>query len=241
MGGRGQTLAQSHKTTQKYMSTFKEKKGNNKTHDANTDAQLKENAEYSKATKQRNRTRDLGNAIDRLERTHGVSGRSLTKGRILDSRLENHGYKPHVEILNQQMSAVKRFYPRLKISSINTYEGGSSGRAKVDIKTGNFYFNANQLSVPRLNKSISQSKGGRDYAHNVQKNLVARSFYQMAKENPVKMKQLRKTYVEKYGGKAENFQKAFINGMSKHISHKTLGEPSTAFSNEIGKFLKRIR
>ena len=241
MGGRGQTLAQSQKSTNKYMSTFKEKKGNSKTHDAGTDAQLKENAEYSKATKQKYKGKDLNNAIDRLQREHGVSGRNLTKGRILDARLENHGYKPHVEILNQQMSAVKRFYPRLKISSISTYEGGATGKAKVDMKTGNFYFNANQLSVPRLNKAISQSKTGRDYAHNVQKNLVARSFYQIAKENPVKMKQLKKTYVEKYGGKPENFQKAFINGMSKYISHKTLGEPSNAFSNEIGKFLKRIR
>lgn len=241
MGGRGQTLAQSHASSSKYMSTFKEKKGNNKTHDASTDAQLKENVEYAKATKQRNRGRDLENALDRLDKAHGVSGRSLTKGRIVDSRLENHGYKPHVEILNQQMSAVKRFYPNLKIKSINTYDGGTNGKSKVDMKTGDFYFNSKQLSIPRLNKAVSSSKTGRDYAHNVQKNLVARSFYQIAKENPVKLKQLKNTYVNQYGGKAENFQKAFISAMSKHISHKTLGESSTAFSNEVGRFLKRLR
>lgn len=241
MGGRGQTLKQAQRSSNNYMSTFKEKKGNSKTHNADTDAQLKENAEYMKATKQRYKGKDLNNAIDRLQEKHGVSGRKLTNGRILDARLENHGYKPHVEILNQQMSAVKRFYPNLKISSVSTYEGGATGKAKVDMKTGAFYFNSNQLSVPRLNKAVAQSNTGRDYAHNVQKNLVTRSYYQIAKENPVKMKQLKKTYVEKYKGKPENFQKAFINGMSKHISHKTLGESPTAFSNEIGKFLKRIR
>lgn len=241
MGGRGQTLAQSQRSSDKYMSTFKEKKGNSKTHSASMDAQLKENKEYTKATRQKYGGKDLNNAIDRLQKEHGVSGRNFTKGRILDSRLENHGYKPHVEILNQQMSAVKRFYPKLKIKAISTYDGGATGKSKVDVKTGNFYINSQQLSVPRLNKAVSSVKSGRDYSHLVQKNLVARSFYQIAKENPVKLKQLKKTYVKNYGGKPENFQKAFINAMSKHISHKTLGESSTAFSNEVGRFLKRLR
>lgn len=241
MGGRGQTLAQSQSKSNDYMTNFKEKTGNSKTHSSDVDAQLKENAEYVKATKQRNGKRDLENAIDRLEKAHGVSGRGLTKGRIADARLENQGYKPHIEVLNQQMSAVKRFYPSLKVSSVNLYNGGTDGKSKIDMKSGTFSINSNQLSIPRLNKSISSSKSGRDYAHNVQKNLVARSYYQIAKSNPTQLKALRKTYIEQYGGKSQNFQKDFINAMSKYISHKTLGGSSTPFSNEVGRFLKRIR
>ena len=109
------------------------------------------------------------------------------------------------------------------------------------METGDFTFNANNLSIPRLNKAVKESNIGRDYAHNIQKNLIARSFYQIAKENPVKMQQLKKTYIKDYGGKPENFQKDFINGMSKHISNKTYGESSSAFADEIGRFLKRLR
>lgn len=242
MGGRGQTFSQAQKSSDNYMKNFKEKTGNSKTHDPNTDAHLKENMDYANATKQRYKNRSLEDAVDRLRHAHGVSGRNLTNGRILDSRLENYGYKPHVEILNQQMSLVKKFYPNLKIKSINTYNGTFGvGKAKINPKTGEFYFNANNLSIPRLNKAVRESKTGRDYAHNVQKNLIARSFYQMAESNPVKMKQLKSTYVKKYGGQPDNFQKAFINGMSKHISNKTYGESSSAFADEIGRFLKRLR
>ena len=241
MGGRGQTFAQMQQSSDEYMKNFKEKTGNSKTYDANTDAHLKENESYTKETKQRFRKRNLDDAIERLYQTHGVSGRDLTGGRALDERLENHGYKPHVELLNQQMSLVKKYYPKLKINSIGTYSGDSTGKSKINMETGDFTFNANNLSIPRLNKAIKDSNIGRDYAHNVQKNLIARSFYQIAKENPVKMQQLKKTYINDYGGTSAKFQKAFINGMSKHISNKTYGESSSAFADEIGRFLKRLR
>ncbi len=240
MGGRGQTYAQMQQSSDEYMKNFKEKTGNSKTHDAKTDAHLKENDEYTKGTKQRFRKRTLDDALGRLNEAHGVAN-NLTQGRILDSRLENHGYKPHVELLNQQMSLVKKYYPKLNINSIGTYSGDSVGKSKINMETGDFTFNANNLSIPRLNKAVKESNIGRDYAHNIQKNLIARSFYQIAKENPVKMQQLKKTYIKDYGGTSAKFQSAFINGMSKYISNKTYGESSSAFADEIGRFLKRLR
>lgn len=228
-------------SSDEYMKNFAEKQGNSKTHDAGLDAQLKENADYNKETKQRYRKRNLDDALERLYQAHGVSGRGLTDGRVLDARLENLGYKPHVEILNKQMSLVKKYYPNLNVKSISTYNGGADGKATIDIKTGEFTFNANNLSVPRLNKSIKNSNLGRDYAHSIQKNLIARSFYQISESNPVKMQQLKKKYVTEYNGNPKAFRKAFINAMSNHISHKTLGDTSTAFADEVGKFLKRLR